>query len=155
MDAADDLPFWPRPNRFLASLRDPLAKVPAFLWVCLNSPEIVEIIGTWGISAVILDMEHSPTGFGDIQRLATAADASGTTPLARIPEGETGIVGRLLDLGVQGIVFPRISSGDEARAAAGAVRFPPDGDRGWAGAHARYVRWTGSMPNGGPSQRLL
>ena len=47
----------------------------------------------------------------------------------RVPEREYGMIGRLLDGGVDGIIAPRVETADEARTLVDASRFPPRGHR--------------------------
>jgi 2-keto-3-deoxy-L-rhamnonate aldolase RhmA len=124
------------------------------MWITLPSTEVVEMAGALGLDCVVVDLEHSSTSLERVQQLVAAAQGAGMTALVRAetPDAE---VGRLLDLGAQGIVFPRISSATQARRAAAAMSFPPDGSRGWSGAHARSVRWTGTTADGGTDPRLL
>ena len=146
-------PFWPRPNVFRRALQG--ASPPAVaLWITLESPNIVEMVGAHGVDAVILDMEHTASGPAEIQPLIMAAQGAGMTPLVRPPGLDPHLVARLLDSGAQGIVFPMVSNPAEAAVAARSVRYPPAGTRGWAGAHARHVRWTGRQQHG-DEPRLL
>jgi 2-keto-3-deoxy-L-rhamnonate aldolase RhmA len=66
-------------------------------------------------------------------------------PLVRVPAASLGDVDLVLDAGAAGILFPQISTGDEAEVAGRALRYPPNGTRGWGGRHIRRVRWHGSV----------
>jgi 4-hydroxy-2-oxoheptanedioate aldolase len=146
-------PFWPKPNRFRAALRNG-GPPPVAMWITLQSPNVVELVGAQGVDTVILDLEHTCSTSADMHSLIVAAQLAGMTPLIRPAGIDHHEIGRLLDTGAEGIVFPMVSSAAEAAAAARAVRYPPAGSRGWAGAHARHVRWTGSRPDG-DGYRLL
>lgn len=146
-----DHPLWPRPSRLqeaLAAGEDQLV-----LWIALDAPSVVEIAGAAGVDAVIIDLEHASFGVDAAERMTLAAEAAGMTALARPSRTERAEVGRLLDAGVRGIVFPMISSGDDAAAARAMLRFPPEGTRGWGGAHVRRARWVG--PPGMRAQAYL
>jgi len=146
-------PFWPRPNSFLESLRG--RRPPqSFMWITVPSTEVVEMVGALGVDCVVIDMEHGSAGPERVQQLVGAAQGAGMTGLVRV-EGPDADVGRILDLGAQGIVFPRITSAEQARHAAATMCFPPHGSRGWSGAHVRAVRWTGTTSEGGTDPRLL
>jgi 2-keto-3-deoxy-L-rhamnonate aldolase RhmA len=146
-------PFWPKPNRFRAALRNG-GPPPVAMWITLQSPNVVELVGAQGVDTVILDLEHTSSTSADMHSLIVAAQLAGMTALVRPAGIDHHEIGRLLDTGAEGIVFPMVSSAAEAAAAARAVRYPPAGSRGWAGAHARHVRWTGSRPDG-DGYRLL
>jgi 2-keto-3-deoxy-L-rhamnonate aldolase RhmA len=94
-----------------------------------RTPDAVRVAAATGHHAVLIDLEHSSMSVDVAAQLcATAADL-GLTPLVRVPEREYGAVGRLLDGGAHGIVFPRIETVEEARTASRACRFPPRGQR--------------------------
>ena len=124
------------------------------MWITLPSTEVVEMAGALGLDCVVIDMEHGSTGLERAQQLITAAQGAGMTALVRV-EAPDADVGRVLDLGAEGIVFPRVQSTQQAKQAAAAMSFPPGGTRGWSGAHARSVRWTGTTTSGASDPRLL
>ena len=61
--------------------------------------------------------------------ICAAALDLGLAPFARIPEREYGVIGRLLDGGVLGIIAPRVETAEEAQDIVAACRFPPFGHR--------------------------
>jgi 2-keto-3-deoxy-L-rhamnonate aldolase RhmA len=66
----------------------------------------------------------------DIAALICAAALDlGLAPLVRIPEREYGVIGRLLDGGVLGVIAPRVETVEEAQDIIAACRFPPLGHR--------------------------
>jgi 2-keto-3-deoxy-L-rhamnonate aldolase RhmA len=94
-----------------------------------RTSDAVRVAAATGHQAVLIDLEHSAMSVDvAVQLSATAADLR-LTPLVRVPEREYGAIGRLLDGGAHGIVFPRIETVEEARTASRACRFPPRGQR--------------------------
>ena len=94
-----------------------------------RTPEIVRIAKTAGYGIVWIDLEHSSISIDcSVQISATAADL-GLEAWVRVPEREYGVIGRLLDGGVTGIVAPRVETAEEARQLVNAARFPPRGYR--------------------------
>ena len=94
-----------------------------------RTPEIVRIAKTAGYGIVWIDLEHSSISIDcAVQISATAADL-GLEAWVRVPEREYGVIGRLLDGGVTGIVAPRVETAEEARQIVNAARFPPRGYR--------------------------
>ena len=100
----------------------------------IADPQIVEIIGHAGYDAAFIDMEHTSFDLRDVQLMVIAAERVGITPIVRTPGFDPAFVLRLLDMGVQGIQLPHISSARAAHEAVKAVRYAPLGDRGMAGA---------------------
>lgn len=105
------------------------------------SPVVVEAMGQGGLDFTIVDMEHCPTSLETLAHLLRAADASGVVPLVRVPELDPSLIGRVLDLGAQGIVLPHASV-ERCKAALRAARYAPDGDRG----ACPVVRAAGYLP---------
>lgn len=100
----------------------------------IADPQIVEIIGHAGFDAAFIDMEHTSFDLRDVQLMVMAAERVGITPIVRTPGFDPAFVLRLLDMGVQGIQLPHISNARAAAEAVKAVRYPPLGERGMAGA---------------------
>lgn len=96
----------------------------------------VECSGYAGFDFVILDMEHGPVGFSDLQHLVRAAEISGIISVVRIYDSSEMAIGKALDLGAKGIQVPQVRSASEAREVVKAARFFPDGERGVC----RFVR---------------
>ncbi len=100
----------------------------------IPDPQIVEIIGLAGFDAAFIDMEHTTLDLHDMQACVMAAERVGITPIVRTPGFDPAFILRLLDMGVQGIQVPHVSTAETAREAVKAVRYPPDGERGMAAA---------------------
>jgi 2-keto-3-deoxy-L-rhamnonate aldolase RhmA len=98
----------------------------------IADPQIVEIIGLAGFDAAFIDMEHTSYDLRDVQLAVMAAERVGITSIVRTPGFDPAQILRLLDMGVQGIQVPHVSSPDTAREAVAAVRYPPHGERGMA-----------------------
>src|SRR5699024_10409061 len=62
-------------------------------------------------------------------------------PVVRVPENDTHVIKQFLDLGAQSLIVPMIFTPDDARKAAAAVAYPPQGARGIGPALARSGAW--------------
>jgi 2-keto-3-deoxy-L-rhamnonate aldolase RhmA len=105
----------------------------------LGSALAAEACAVAGFDWLLADLEH---GGGDEQALLhqqTAAEAHGIPLLARVESAERIRSGKLLDSGVAGIMFPRLETADEVRAAVRHLRYPPEGDRGVATYNRVYA----------------
>ena len=96
----------------------------------------VEITGHAGFDFAILDMEHGPAGFADMQNLIRSATLGGLASFVRTSDSSETAISRALDLGASGVQVPQIQSADEARAVIRAAKFFPKGERGVC----RFVR---------------
>ena len=93
------------------------------------SPMIIEVMAAAGLDFAIIDMEHSPVDLGTAAHLVRAADAAGLTPFLRVPDVDPGLIKKVLNLGVRGIVIPHATV-ESCKAAVEACFYPPRGDRG-------------------------
>jgi 4-hydroxy-2-oxoheptanedioate aldolase len=127
-------------NPFKAALRAGRRQIG--LWSALVAPASVELLAGAGFDWLMLDMEHAPIDFGELRSELMALNGSATHPIVRPPWNDAVAVKRILDLGVQTLLFPVIQSAAEATAAVAATRYPPDGVRGVAGGTraTRYGR---------------
>jgi 2-keto-3-deoxy-L-rhamnonate aldolase RhmA len=134
---------WPRPSRYRNALKE--GAPPLCMWVTLQSTNLIELAAAHGLDTVIIDQEHTTSELDVVRDQIRVAQLGGVTALVRPPSVDPHTVGRILDAGADGIVFPGVSSVEDAQKAAAAVRYPPRGTRGWAGTHARHVRWNSSL----------
>lgn len=97
----------------------------------LGSPVTTEIYGTVGFDAVWIDMEHGCIDKKDL--LAAIMGAAGTdmATFVRIPWNDMVLAKPVLEMGCDGIIFPMITTADEARYAVASCTYPPDGVRGF------------------------
>ncbi|MEV0362094.1 HpcH/HpaI aldolase/citrate lyase family protein [Nocardia fusca] len=132
------------PIRLTPTFRDRLAAADRTLyggWICSGSPVVAEIMAGAGLDWLLIDMEHAPNGLESVLAQLYAVSGYPSTPLVRVPAGETVIIKQVLDLGAQNLLVPMISTPDEAAAVAGMTRYPPAGCRGVGSALARSARW--------------
>lgn len=104
-----------------------------------NEPALIEVSALAGFDHVIIDGEHGNVSVRDVEDLVRACEASGITPLARVPSNTPVDILRFLDVGVMGVMVPQIRTADDARRAVAAAKYYPEGQRGLAGSRAaRY-----------------
>ena len=101
-------------------------------WCVIPSSTTIEIIGLAGFDFLIIDMEHGPASFETAENLVRAAEISGVTPLLRVPENNESTILRGLEIGSGGIIVPQISFRDDAVKAVRAVKYSPQGTRGFS-----------------------
>lgn len=109
-------------------------------WCELFSPAAAEIMATAGYDCAMIDLEHGAGDLDQAMAVMRAMQASGCTPLVRVPANDPVWIKRLLDGGAQGVMIPAVNSAEEAEAAVAACHYPPRGVRGMA---APIVRASG------------
>jgi 2-dehydro-3-deoxyglucarate aldolase/4-hydroxy-2-oxoheptanedioate aldolase len=129
-------------NPVKRKLRNGEKTIGAFLQTL--SPVAAEILSQAGFDWLIVDLEHSPGGFDNLQAQLQAMSGSGVVPFARAPWNDPVSIKRILDTGVMGVLVPYVNTTAEAQAAVAACKYPPQGIRGVAGSPraAGYTRNT-------------
>lgn len=99
-----------------------------------RDPQSAELIGLMGFDCLWIDLEHQPIGISEAENMIRAARVSDMDVMARAAKGEFMRAARLLEAGVNLLMYPRCESAQEARDLIKAVRFPPLGERGYFSA---------------------
>ena len=73
------------------------------------------------------DLQHGLTTFATLPEMCFLLKSFGVTPLVRVPYEDNAGAQRALDAGAEGVIFPYIESSADARKAASACRYPPQG----------------------------
>ncbi|MBI2527901.1 MAG: hypothetical protein HYY95_11295 [Candidatus Rokubacteria bacterium] len=126
-----------RPNHAKRRAHEGRAVFGSFVFC--REPAHVEILGLAGYDFVIIDTEHAALDMADVERLVIAADAAAITPIVRVAKADPQLIGRVLDLGAQGILLAHLGSREDAERIGQAVRYASAGIRGACSA----VRATG------------
>lgn len=100
-------------------------------WCGLPYPIVAEMLGRDGFPAVTIESQHGLWDVGGILAGIAAVRQGGAAPIVRVPWGDFALVSRALDFGAEGIIAPMINTPADARALAGAAKFPPIGERSW------------------------
>src|SRR6266403_385702 len=130
------MPEIPRLNPAIRALE---SGKPAFVTFSPAEVGSAQSIGAAGYDAVVFEMEHNPYDIRTLrdcmqymldraQILRSGSLAPAVAPMVRIPPngGELNqfIAKQVLDIGVYGIVWPHVSTVEEARNAVQACRYP-------------------------------
>jgi len=101
-------------------------------WLNLGSPVTAEIVGAAGFDWVLIDFEHGTGSEKDILHQLQALEHTPAAAIVRVESFQRQRFHRMLDFGAEGIMCPQIRTEDEARQAAAALRYQPEGIRGVA-----------------------
>ncbi len=91
--------------------------------VDLPSPDIVEIIGRAGYDFTWIDCEHGAFDLEMVVHMMRAADATGTTPIVRVPSQDATGIMRVLDAGAMGVIIPNVTTAHQARTVTLAAKY--------------------------------
>jgi 4-hydroxy-2-oxoheptanedioate aldolase len=108
--------------------------------ITIPSSTVTQLLARAGFDWLMIDMEHGPIPIDQAHAMIAAMAGTPVSPLVRVPHTVPWLAKPLLDAGAAGIVFPMVTSRDDAVSAARATRYPPAGDRLWGPfyAPARY-----------------
>jgi 2-keto-3-deoxy-L-rhamnonate aldolase RhmA len=99
----------------------------------LGSTLAAEACALGGFDWLLVDLEHGAGGEEALVGQILAGAAHGVPVLVRTESAERIRAGHVLDLGVYGVMFPRLDTPEEVSDAIRHLSYPPHGDRGIAG----------------------
>ena len=108
--------------------------------VQIPSAPVVEVLAQAGFDWLVLDTEHGPIDVEALHGMIRATGGTNVTPAVRVARNLDWLAKRVLDVGALGVMMPGVNSAEEALAAVQAVRYPPEGNRGFGPTFAA-LRW--------------
>jgi 4-hydroxy-2-oxoheptanedioate aldolase len=118
-------------NRFKQAIR--AGKPQIGLWGSIPSNYSAEVVAGAGFDWFLIDTEHTPADIETVLRQLQAISAYPTTPIVRVPWNDMVTIKRILDLGVQTLLIPQVTTVEEAKNAVAFAQYPAAGMRGVAG----------------------
>ena len=107
--------------------------------VSLSDPSICEIIGNLGYDFIWIDMEHTYIDYKMLAIHLNAAKAARTPVIVRVPADDFTATKKVLEMGIDGIIFPMIQNAGQANRLISVTLYPPAGTRGFGPIRAiRY-----------------
>ncbi len=119
-----------RPNRILEALQNNRPSLGG--WCMTGAPASAEIMAQGGFDWVCVDTEHSPMDESRLTQLIAMIAASGAEPVVRLPLLDEVAAKKSLDAGARGLIFPMITTAEQARQVIEFSRFPPLGKRSYS-----------------------
>jgi 4-hydroxy-2-oxoheptanedioate aldolase len=115
----------------------------ALIGLLQAQPNVVlaEMAAMCGYDFLMLDDEHGVFGPGDHVKTLQAVGRSEMAVLVRLSGHDTQALARYLDLGVDGIVVPNVTTPEQAIALVRAMSYPPSGTRGFGASLHRGTRY--------------
>jgi 4-hydroxy-2-oxoheptanedioate aldolase len=102
------------------------------LFLNLGSIVSSEIVARAGYDWALVDLEHGMATESELLGQLVAIQSTPTAAIVRIVSAERMRVGRILDLGADGLMIPRLETVEQLRETARWMRYPPAGIRGVA-----------------------
>ncbi|MAE62276.1 MAG: aldolase [Planctomycetaceae bacterium] len=102
----------------------------------LTDPSVSELVALMGFDGIWYDMEHHGYSVETAQTMMRAARVGpGADAMVRPAKGEFMRIGRMLESGAMGILYPRCDSPEEAAEVVKWAKFHPMGERGFDGGN--------------------
>lgn len=101
------------------------------MWSSLTDPIVPEVISHLGYDWLLMDTEHAPIPLDKLQTMILMTQRGGAPAIVRPPWNDLVMIKQALDLGAEGLLIPMVNSGEQARQAVAAAKYPPVGRRGW------------------------
>jgi 2-keto-3-deoxy-L-rhamnonate aldolase RhmA len=96
----------------------------------IRSPQVMQLLAASGWDFAIADTEHGPLDMQTLADFASVAHREEITLIARVPDNLYHLMARPLDVGVEGLLCPRVDTREEAEQIVMSVKYAPLGDRG-------------------------
>ncbi len=101
-------------------------------WINLGSALTAEIVGQSGFDWVLIDLEHGAGVEKDVLAQLQALESTTTAPIVRVESAEPARISRVLDMGAEGVMCPKVDNAAEAKKVINGLHYPPFGNRGVA-----------------------
>jgi len=102
-------------------------------WLSTPNFATAEIVANLGYGAVVLDIEHGSFDLSDLERFIPFLRRLDLEVLAKVLGPERGPIQQALDFGATAVVVPHIQGVEHASVVCAFGKFPPLGDRSFAG----------------------
>ena len=106
------------------------------MYVQLADISISRIAGLAGYDFVWVDTEHSYMSYETLLSHVISLRSTGTPVIVRTPQNDLTATKKILEMGVDGIIFPMIKNAADAESAISSTLYPPCGDRGFGPMNA-------------------
>ena len=112
-------------------------------WLSAPNAVMAEVTGKAGFDSVTIDLQHGLNDYQAALAMLQALAASDSTPMARVPWLEPGIVMKLLDAGALGIICPMVNTRADAERLVHYANYAPVGTRSFGPTRAMLVYGAG------------
>ena len=113
------------------------------VWLTEPSAAAIEIAKIAGYDTIVLDVEHGPYSLHALDWMLPLINANDMTSIVKVTGPNREAIQQALDLGADAVAIPHIESTDHARTITAYAKFPPLGQRSFAGGRtSSYVGFT-------------
>ena len=95
-----------------------------------------KIVGMAGYDYIFIDLEHTYKPLESVLSDIIIMKAMGTSVIVRVPQDDLSVTKQVLEMGVDGIIFPMIKTAQQANEMIKSTLYPPYGTRGFGPMNA-------------------
>ena len=108
-------------------------------WLSLSNSFTAEAFGKMGWDSITIDMQHGQSDYQSSIPILQSLSSSNSVPMVRVPWSEPGIIMKMLDLGVLGIIAPMINTKEDCEKFVSYCYYPPIGQRSFGPMRAQVA----------------
>ena len=108
-------------------------------WLSIPNSFTAEAMSKIGWDSLTIDMQHGQSDYSSSIAMLQAIQNNNISSLARVPWNEPGIIMKMLDLGVMGIIAPMINNKKQCEEFVSYCYYPPLGQRSFGPMRAQLV----------------
>ncbi len=108
-------------------------------WLSIPNSFTAEAFGKMGWDSITIDMQHGQNDYQTSIAMLQAISGSKSVPMVRVPWNEPGIIMRMLDLGVMGVIAPMINSKEDCEKFVSYCYYPKIGQRSFGPMRAQLI----------------
>ena len=108
-------------------------------WLSIPNSFTAEAFGKMGWDSVTIDLQHGQNDYSTSISMIQALANGTAVPLTRVPWSEPGIIMKMLDLGVLGIIAPMINTKEDCEKFVSYCYYPPIGQRSFGPMRAQLI----------------
>lgn len=119
-------------------------------WLSVGSPAIAELASLYPFQWLLFDLEHGCGTDASLLANLQAAKREGLALIVRVGRLDPALISRILDWGASGIMLPHTASPQEAGECVAAMRYPPEGSRGFSSSARAFGYGLGKLTGDPP-----
>ena len=108
-------------------------------WLSIPNSFTAEAFGKMGWDSITIDMQHGQNDYQTSIPMLQSLSSSQSVPMTRVPWSEPGIIMKMLDLGIMGIIAPMINTKEDCEKFVSYCYYPPIGERSFGPMRAQIV----------------
>jgi 2-dehydro-3-deoxyglucarate aldolase len=105
------------------------------IWCSLGSAMCAEVVAGSGSGWLLIDVEHGPNDVRSVVAQLQAVAQHPVEAVVRLPSDDPILIKQFMDAGARSLMIPNVRAAGQAREVVAAMRYPPEGVRGFSIRH--------------------